>query len=141
MLLFYEVITRAEQRLILSYPALDQAAQPLSPSPYLSELERLFQAAALVRAPLGNLSGVPSSDDVLSPREFRVRAVAQALEGNSAMLTGLLAHPFDPHHRRGRARRPGRLGHTRRTRRAFWGLRRDAPERCRAGRAAPPFWT
>jgi len=93
MLLFYEVITRAEQQLILSYPALDEAAQPLSPSPYLSELERLFKPDGLGRAPLGNLSGVPASDDVLSPREFRVRAVAQMLEGNPAMLKGLLVHP------------------------------------------------
>ena len=40
MLLFYEVVTRATRRLVLSYPAIDAAAQPLSPSPYLAELER-----------------------------------------------------------------------------------------------------
>ena len=39
MLLFYEVITRATRRLYLSYPALDESAQPLSPSPFLTEVE------------------------------------------------------------------------------------------------------
>ncbi|HEY2761022.1 MAG TPA: UvrD-helicase domain-containing protein, partial [Pirellulales bacterium] len=31
MLLFYEVVTRATRQLVLSYPGLDEAAQPLSP--------------------------------------------------------------------------------------------------------------
>ena len=35
MLLFYEAVTRATKRLYLSYPALDEAAQPLLPSPFL----------------------------------------------------------------------------------------------------------
>ena len=34
MLLFYEAVTRATKRLYLSYPALDEAAQPLLPSPF-----------------------------------------------------------------------------------------------------------
>ena len=41
MLLFYEVLSRPSRRLILSYPALDAAAQPLTPSPYLYELQQI----------------------------------------------------------------------------------------------------
>ena len=42
MLLFYEAITRATKRLYLSYPALDESAQPLLPSPFLREVEQAF---------------------------------------------------------------------------------------------------
>ena len=42
MLLFYEAITRAGKRLWLSYPALDDSAQPLLPSPFLREVEQAF---------------------------------------------------------------------------------------------------
>jgi ATP-dependent helicase/nuclease subunit B len=35
LLLFYEIVTRPTKRLILSYPALDEKAQPHSPSSYL----------------------------------------------------------------------------------------------------------
>ena len=42
MLLFYEAITRAGKRLYLSYPALDESAQPLLPSPFLREVEQAF---------------------------------------------------------------------------------------------------
>ena len=44
MLLFYEVLTRAEESLTISYPALDDKAQTLPPSPYVIELERLLAA-------------------------------------------------------------------------------------------------
>jgi ATP-dependent helicase/DNAse subunit B len=93
MLLFYQVVTRAERQLVLSYPALDEAAQPLSPSPYLSEVERVFAARPIPRAAPPNLSVVPASDAVYSPRDFRVRAVARALQGDGAMLARLAAHP------------------------------------------------
>ncbi len=93
MLLFYEVLTRATRRLILSYPALDSRGQPLSPSPYLSEVERICQPHSLRRATGPDLSSVPTTNDVISPRDFRVRAVAQAVAGDTAMLGELLCHP------------------------------------------------
>ncbi|MFO0789865.1 MAG: PD-(D/E)XK nuclease family protein [Pirellulales bacterium] len=43
MLLFHEVVTRARESLTLSYPAMDDKAQELPPSPYVIELERLFR--------------------------------------------------------------------------------------------------
>ncbi len=42
MLLFYETITAATRRLYLSYPAIDDSGEPLTPSPYLKEVEQLF---------------------------------------------------------------------------------------------------
>ena len=40
MLLFYETITAATRRLYLSYPAVDESGEPLTPSPYLKEVEQ-----------------------------------------------------------------------------------------------------
>lgn len=93
MLLFYEVATRATRRLVLSYPALDARAQPLSPSPYLTELEQTFGAGCLARLPIAELSSVPASDEVLSLRELRVRAVSRALDGQTQLLERLCQHP------------------------------------------------
>ena len=42
MLLFYQIVTRPTRQLVLSYPAIDESAQPMTPSPYLAELARLF---------------------------------------------------------------------------------------------------
>ena len=93
MLLFYEVVTRATRRLVLSYPALDARAQPLSPSPYVSEIERVCAPHRIRKTAGPELSSVPDSDDVLSPRDFRVRAVSQALAGDAALLAELNGHP------------------------------------------------
>lgn len=93
MLLFYEVATRATRRLVLSYPALDARAQTLSPSPYLTELEHTFGAGRIERLPMAELSSVPRSDEVLSLRELRVRALSQALAGQTQLLEGLCRHP------------------------------------------------
>jgi len=79
MLLFYEVITRATRRLCLSYPGLDDKAQPLLPSPYLVELEQaLGREAKHFR--LEDLNPISRTDTPASPTEERVLAVAQAIE-------------------------------------------------------------
>ena len=70
MLLFYEVATRATRRLVLSYPALDAAAQPMSPSPYLAEVERAFSAGAMPRSGPPDLSPLPSPGAVYCPRDL-----------------------------------------------------------------------
>ena len=46
MLLFYETITAATRRLYLSYPAVDESGEPLTPSPYLKEVEQACGADA-----------------------------------------------------------------------------------------------
>ncbi len=90
MLLFYEAVTRATERLYLSYPALDEAAQPLLPSPFLGQLEQAFGPGQITRVEQTDLSPVPRDDEPLSAAEFRVKAVATALEGNVALLAGLM---------------------------------------------------
>ena len=90
MLLFYEAVTRATERLYLSYPALDEAAQPLLPSPFLDEVEQAFGPGQITRVEQTDLSPVPRDDEPLSAAEFRVKAVATALEGNVSLLAGLM---------------------------------------------------
>jgi len=88
MLLFYEALTRATKRLYLSYPALDEAAQPLLPSPFLNEVEQAFGPARIPRVEQIDLSPVPRDDEPLCDAEFRVKSLATALEGNVALLAG-----------------------------------------------------
>jgi RecB family exonuclease len=77
---------------VLSYPALDPAAQPLTPSPYLADVERACGGdISLGIQP--HLTSVPPDDDVRRVRDFRVRAVSQAMAGESALLAELCAHP------------------------------------------------
>ncbi|MFZ1935805.1 MAG: PD-(D/E)XK nuclease family protein, partial [Thermoguttaceae bacterium] len=90
MLLFYEAATRATKRLYLSYPALDESAQPLLPSPFLSEVEEVFGAGAIPRCEQNDLSPIPPEDELFCPFDFRVKAVATALAGNVALLAGLM---------------------------------------------------
>ena len=66
MLLFYEAVTRATRRLTLSYPALDEAAQALSPSPYLQEVERACSPGTIARSQWTDLSPVPAGDEPMS---------------------------------------------------------------------------
>jgi uncharacterized protein YajQ (UPF0234 family) len=80
MLLFYETITRATRRIVLSYPGLDGKAQPLLPSPYLTELERCCGPTEITRTRDNSLSPVPSSGRAHCPREERLKAVTQVLE-------------------------------------------------------------
>jgi len=89
MLLFYELVTRATQRLHLSYPALDESAQPLSPSPYLTAVERACGADRIARTVDTQLSPVPLAAEVYRPRDYRVLGVSQALQGKSKLLAGL----------------------------------------------------
>jgi ATP-dependent helicase/nuclease subunit B len=79
MLLFYEVLTRATRRLYLSYPALDSAAQPLLPSPFVLEVIQACGDKAIVSQPAMDIRPIPSGDEPLSPAQFRVMAMADAL--------------------------------------------------------------
>ncbi len=86
MLLFYELTTRATRQLVLSYPALDASAQPISPSPFVTAVERAFGSRGVPRDEQPDLSCVPPTDDVYCPRDFRVRAVQQAIAGETGLL-------------------------------------------------------
>ena len=88
MLLFYEAVTRATKRLYLSYPALDEAAQPLLPSPFLSEVEEAFGPGEIPRVERTDLSPIPPDDEPLCEAEFRVKAMATALRGERGAAGG-----------------------------------------------------
>ena len=86
MLLFYEVATRATRRLYLSFPAMDDAAQPLLPSPYLREIATLAGQTDSLHADGDDLNPVPKGRDYASKREFRRGALQAALESDATML-------------------------------------------------------
>jgi ATP-dependent helicase/DNAse subunit B len=90
MLLFYEAVTRATRRLVLSYAGLDESAQPLAPSPYLDELEAVCGPGQIEKQELFELRPIPVESMSLSPRDFRVRAMADALQGQVELLAGLV---------------------------------------------------
>ncbi len=93
MLLFYEVVTRATRHLVLSYPALDAQAQALVPSPFLREVEHVCGAARIPRNAQPHLDCIPPTDEVVSVRDFRIRAVSEALAGREQLFEQLCAHP------------------------------------------------
>jgi ATP-dependent helicase/nuclease subunit B len=100
MLLFYEVLTRAIRRVYLSYPAFDDAAQPLSPSPYLIEVEQACGGAQIKRTQSADIRPIPSGDEPLTAAQFRVKAMADALSGDSSLFAGLLQNNIEPKHAR-----------------------------------------
>ena len=67
--LFYEAVTLARKKLYLSYPTLDNDANPLYPSPYLSAVKQV-----LLEIPTKNLSlnYVPATQESASMNELAV---------------------------------------------------------------------
>jgi ATP-dependent helicase/DNAse subunit B len=92
MLLFYELITAATEHLCLSYPGLDEKGEPLTPSPYLKEVEHACGGTPIERSEYLDLSPVARDEDPMTPAAFRVRAVADALDGKVGLLAGLVAY-------------------------------------------------
>ncbi len=92
MLLFYEVVTRATRRIWFSYPALDDDAQPLLPSPYLSEIQAVFGGRQIPRREFLDLDPVVRHWEPVSGEQLRTRAIAEALSGNERMLPLLKAY-------------------------------------------------
>lgn len=90
MRLFYELVTRPSAALTLSYAALDADAQPLHPSPYLEELERVFEPGVLREgAPL--LAGFDTAAPPHSRRELRLAAAGRAATGDASLLPAATA--------------------------------------------------
>ena len=92
MLLFYEALTRATRRLYLSYPAMDDAAQPLSPSPYLLEVAQACGGTLIIPPPAADIRPIPTGDEPLSAVQFRVKAMSDALSpaGDVSFYAGLI---------------------------------------------------
>jgi ATP-dependent helicase/nuclease subunit B len=95
MLLFYELVNRATQRLYLSYPALDEKAQPLLASPFLAEVEQACRQpdipqGGIKRRSMLELKPIPQDSEPASPGEWRVMAVDWAMmRGEAGLLAGL----------------------------------------------------
>lgn len=89
MLFFSELASLPTKSLTFAYAALDDSAQPLASSPYVSDVERLFDEGATrvdnepLLAPLG-LGEAPAS-----AREARTEAARQATGGKPAELASL----------------------------------------------------
>ena len=88
MLLFYELVTRPTEALTLSYAALDDAAQALHPSPYVTEVERLFPEGSL-RPDRALLHSIDPEAPPFGPREARLAAVGLTLIGKPKLLASL----------------------------------------------------
>jgi ATP-dependent helicase/nuclease subunit B len=90
MLLFYEVVTRATKRLTLSYPALNEAAEPLSPSPYVTEVKEACGETPIACWRADDFRPLPKSAEPLCPADLRLLAMVRGLEGDGSMLAALL---------------------------------------------------
>ncbi|QDT68206.1 ATP-dependent helicase/deoxyribonuclease subunit B [Planctomycetes bacterium MalM25] len=91
MLQFRELCATPSEGLAFAYAALDDAAQPLLPSPYVTEVERLFADGAprLGEPPL--LAPFDPGQPATSRREQRLAAVADAEAGESGKLSSYSA--------------------------------------------------
>ncbi|MEX2186427.1 MAG: PD-(D/E)XK nuclease family protein [Pirellulales bacterium] len=90
MLLFYEVVTRATRRLVLSYPAMNEKAEPLLPSPFLVDVQRILPAAVASRSDVSDMRPIPRAAAGYSPADRRVLAMHEALTGNTDRLATLV---------------------------------------------------
>lgn len=93
MLLFYSIVTRAQQHLTLSYPAVSLDGQPLSASPYLTALRDLFTPTAVKYVRIEQLDPVPEVSDMLSLSDLRVVATSEALQRRPRWFQSLAALP------------------------------------------------
>jgi ATP-dependent helicase/nuclease subunit B len=89
MLLFYQVVTRARRRLVLSYPAVDEKGQALLPSSFLTRVRDCFAPGAIPTESRRLLIEGHDRDTPLSAAEVRVRA---ALEGVRSQESGVRKH-------------------------------------------------
>jgi ATP-dependent helicase/DNAse subunit B len=91
MALFYRLVTQARRGLWLSYPALDDRAQPMLPSPYVAEVESTFgrdnqgrphlkTTKVLDLTPTAAVARVGPLSEPLCDRHWRIAAMAQSLD-------------------------------------------------------------
>jgi ATP-dependent helicase/nuclease subunit B len=92
-LLFWSLVTRPREQLVLSYPLVDAKGSPLSPSPYLVALQQLFTETALKPHFDERLDPLPSVDRLLTARDLRLHATHQALEGDGSLFVRLAGDP------------------------------------------------
>jgi len=93
MLLFYDIVTRARRSLVLSYPSISAAGQPMFPSPYVAAIRDLFSPEALRVEPVGQLDPVPKADQILSPADLRLVATHAVREKRPGLFRTLCELP------------------------------------------------
>jgi ATP-dependent helicase/DNAse subunit B len=93
MLMFYNIVTRARRRLVLTYPVVTADGQPLSPSPYLTALLDLFDPNALRPQLEEELDPIPKPERVLSAADARIRGMFELLDKRPALLRSIGERP------------------------------------------------
>jgi len=86
MLLFFRLVMRPRRELVLSYPAVGAAGEPLFASPYVAALQSLFEPGALQSPLAGRLDPVPPADRLLSTTDLRARSTIDVLDGHPALF-------------------------------------------------------
>jgi ATP-dependent helicase/DNAse subunit B len=76
MLLFYQVVTRARRRLVLSYPAVDERGLEMLPGSFLAAARDCFAPDAVRVTRRRMLLDGYDRDEPLSPAEHRIRLAA-----------------------------------------------------------------
>jgi ATP-dependent helicase/DNAse subunit B len=92
MLLFYQVVTRARRRLVLSYPAVDEKGQALLPSSFLARVHDCFEPGAIPVERRRMLIEGYDRDVPLCAAEARVQMALNAGEAHGLQPVGLDMH-------------------------------------------------
>ena len=90
MYLFYTLISRATESLTISYPALDEKGQPLTPSPMLDELKKCFQPQEIPTVLQSPGLQVSEPTDCWSRSARRIQSVREAQRDSPELLAGLV---------------------------------------------------
>lgn len=102
MLLFYQVVTRAQRQLVLSYPAVDEKGQSLLPSSFLQSFRECFAKTAIETRQRRMLIERYDTDPPMAPSEHRVQMALQGatwpeandLSANLATAARMVQHRF-----------------------------------------------
>ena len=92
MLLFYQTIASATRRLWLSYPSIDESGEPFDPQSLREGSRAMRGHDAHVDFPAGRFEPGAGHSELCSIEGFRVRAVAEAVQGKADLLAGLASH-------------------------------------------------
>ena len=90
MFLFYSIVTRARQSLILSYPSVNSKGQPVFPSPYVTALISLFTKDAVTISREGRLDPVPETNQALTLSDLRLAGMIEARQGHPELFRAVM---------------------------------------------------
>jgi ATP-dependent helicase/nuclease subunit B len=93
MLLFWSLLPRARERLVLGYPLTNADGEPLSPSPFLERVRSLFAKTARSDHFDGRLDPLPDPESLISSADIRVHAARLALEGDGSLFARWASSP------------------------------------------------